>query len=222
MEEQLSKIRSTFHQYFEDEDKKSAVMYCLDLLKNQEVDILDLYSGVLTKELNEMTCKLDNHQICIWQEHVKTAIVRTIVECAYPYVEAKKEELNYPERGKAVVLCPPEEYHDLGARMVADYLTVLGFETIFVGSNTPYQDFLNAVDVIKPELIAISVSNYYNLVVTKKVIAEIKGKLKSECQILVGGNAFHGSSDICKTIGADCCCATMEDIKKWVLKGGEA
>lgn len=50
----------------------------------------------------------------------------------------KREEYHRTKKGVATVLCPPEEYHDLEARMVADFFTIAGFDTIYVGGNTPY------------------------------------------------------------------------------------
>ena len=64
-----------------------------------------------------MQCAIDEES-CVWKS-TRTATVRTIVECCYPYFE-RKAGINPPERGTAVILCPPEE-HDLGARMAADF-----------------------------------------------------------------------------------------------------
>ena len=155
----MEKIYNEFKVYFDEENKEMAVKYILEKLHNKEIDVVDLYSYVLTPLLNNIECKLEEERICIWKEHVKTAIVRTIVECSYPYVIEKKNALNKSIRGSAAVICPPDEYHDLGAKMVADFLTISGYNAIYVGGNTPYKDFYNAIDIVKPEVIAISVSN---------------------------------------------------------------
>jgi len=201
-----------FEVYFEEENKEEAVKYVLKNLQLKELDVLDLYSNILTPLLNNMQCKLEDKRICIWKEHVKTAIVRTIVECCYPYVLQKRDELNIQKKGLVAVLCPPDEYHDLGARMVTDFFTLGGYEAIFVGSNTPYKDFYNAIEVIKPEMVAISVSNYYNLVATKKLIEEIKKAVKQPLKIVVGGYAFHDDDNKYKMVGADFYAKTYEDI----------
>ena len=159
----MDTIYKQFEAFFEEENKEEAVKYILEKLQAGEIDVIDLYTTILTPLLNNMTCKLADKRICIWKEHVKTAIVRTIVENCYSYVISKRNNLNYPRRGVAAILCPPEEYHDLGARMVADFFTIGGYEAIYVGSNTPYKDFYNAVHVVRPEVVAISVSNYYNM-----------------------------------------------------------
>jgi methanogenic corrinoid protein MtbC1 len=210
----MDMIYKQFEVFFEDENKEDAVKYILEKLQAGEIDVIALYTKVLTPLLNNMTCKLADKRICIWKEHVKTAIVRTVVENCYPFVIAKRNELNYPKRGIAAILCPPEEYHDLGARMVADFFTVGGYEAIYVGSNTPYQDFYNAVHIIRPEIVAISVSNYYNLVAAKKMIEELKKALDYPLKIVVGGNAFEDGSEKYKMIGADFYARSYEDILK--------
>lgn len=215
-------IYDEFMMYFEKENKEKAIPYVLDLLKNQKIDVIELYVNLLTPALNNLSCPKEEEKISIWKEHIKTAIVRTIVECAYPYVMEKKNEIHKEWKGTAVVLCPPEEYHDLGARMVTDFLTICGYETIFVGSNTPQLDFYHAISMIKPAIIAISVSNYYNIVVTKKMIQQIKDKVDYKPAIIVGGNAFNYDSNKYKVVDADYFARTYEDLVEITgqIKGG--
>ena len=209
----MEKILKEFETFFEDENKEAAVKYILAKLRAKEVDVIDLYSNILTPLLNNMKCKLEDKRICIWKEHVKTGIVRTIVENCYAYVIEKRDELKLPRKGVAAVLCPPEEYHDLGARMVADFFTIAGYDAIFVGSNLPYQDFYHAIHVINPEVVAISVSNYYNLVAAKRMIEELKKAVDLPLKVVVGGHAFHeDEANKLRAVGADYFAKTYEDI----------
>lgn len=179
--------------------KEESLKYVLDKLNNG-TSIIDLYDNYLFPILRNLECELNDVDICTWKEHIKTSIVRTIVENVYPYVVKNKKENS---NKVSVVICPPEENYDIEARMYSDYLTLLGFETIFVGANTPYTDFYNVVSVLKPDLLLICVNNYYNIVSTNKIIEDIKGKLNEEPTILVSGNAFINKKDMYKTINAD-------------------
>lgn len=212
-------IYDQFHQYFKEEDKEMAVTYILDQLERGELDVITLYEKILAPMLNHMTCELEDQRICIWKEHVKTAMVRTIVEGCYPYVLALRQKLNLPARGTAAILCPPDEYHDLGARMAADFFTICGYQAIYVGSNTPYKDFYNAVHVIRPDIVAISVSNYYNLFVTKKMIEELKAVVGNQLKVVVGGHAFAEAPEKYKLVGADSYARSFEDIRR-LAEGG--
>lgn len=195
------------------EQKEEAVAYTIDLLQSQKIDVITLYSHILAPALNEMQCSLQDKYLCVWKEHVRTAIVRTIVECCYPYVIKEREKQSIGKTGSVVIICPPEEYHDLGARMAADFFTICGYDVTFVGSNTPFMDFCNAVDMIKPNIIAISVSNYYNLVVTKKIIMKLRIKMHEHVKIIVGGYAFKQDPNNTKLVGADSCAQSFSDIK---------
>ena len=93
----------------EAENKQDAVQYAFDLLDSGKMDVKTLYTQVLTPALNQMQCKLDDKNMCIWKEHVRTAIVRTIVECCYPYVIKEREKLGLIQNKTATILCPPEE-----------------------------------------------------------------------------------------------------------------
>ena len=202
-----------FSKILASEDKEAALAYALALLQSGETGVVDLYTRILAPALNQMTCEEEDQRLCIWREHVHTAIIRTIVESCYPFVIAEKKKMNIGDRGKAAVLCPPEENHELGARMVADFLTICGFETIFVGSNTPYEEFLNGVEILRPKLIAISVTNYYHIFVTKKIVADLRSKMGDQVKIVIGGNAFDSNPEHVKAIGADFYSKSFEDIK---------
>lgn len=209
-----------FLELLEAEDKQKAVQYALNLIDGGKIDVVNLYTHVLTPALNNMQCRLADKKICIWKEHVRTAIVRTIVECCYPYVI---KSLNTASAtGKtAVVICPPEEHHDLGARMVADFFTLCGWNAIFVGNDTPYEDFYNASEHIRPDIIAISISNYYTIVEAKKIIADLKTLLGDTVKIIVGGYAVRKSTGNFEVLGADAHAETFEDIKKIIEKVGD-
>ncbi|MBN2853448.1 MAG: cobalamin B12-binding domain-containing protein [Clostridia bacterium] len=210
----MEDIYKEFKVFFDDENKEEAVKYILKKLKSGEIDVVDLYSQVLTPVLNNIECDLEDKKLCIWKEHIKTAIIRTIVENCYPYVIERRNLDKRTSKGVATVLCPPDEYHDLGARMISDFFTICGYESIFVGGNTPYKDFYNAINKIRPAVIAISVSNYYHLVATKKMIEEIKSTADYPVKIVVGGYAFHDDTENkLKTVGADYYSRSFKDIE---------
>lgn len=208
----MQKIIEQFLKLLKAENKEFAVKYILEKLETKEIDVTDMYSNILTPSLNQMECSPEEEKVAVYKEHVKTAIVRTILECSYPYVLLKRDELGLPRRGVAIILCPPEEYHELGARMAADFFTIAGYETVFTGSNMPYQDVYNALHIIKPELIAISVTNYFNLVAAKKMITELKQMVTMPTKIVVGGHAFQDDENKYRIIGADYYVKSLDDI----------
>ncbi len=150
----------------------------------------ELYEQILGPLLNVMHCP-ENDESCIWREHVRSSIVRAIVEVAYPFVLKAKEKPDFTPVGKCVlIVCPLEEYHEIGARMASDFFELAGFDAKYVGANTPNRDIMAAVRFLKPDYVAISVTNYYNLVKAKATIASIRAEYP-DIQIVLGGSAFR-------------------------------
>ena len=216
----LDLLYDEFLDYLEQENKEKAVELIIKKLEQIKTinELVDLYQNVLSRSLNEMTCNIKDKKLCIWREHVRSSIIRNILECAYPYVIKLKNNYfsNAKKRGKVAVICPDGEYHEIGPRMVADYYTLLGYDSVYVGSSTPKEEFIYAINDIKPVMLALSVSNFYNLVSTKKTIDAIREKVDYPIKIIVGGYAFNSNPLSYKDIGADFLAQSFEDIKKLV------
>jgi len=210
----MDAIYNKFVNLLELEDKENAVNLILTLLEEKKIDIVTLYTDILGPSLNNMKCNIEEGVGCIWKEHVRSSIIRTIIECCYPYVIKEKNEkykdVNY---GKVIVICPSEEYHEIGARMVSDFFTLCGYETIFVGSNTPTNEFLKVIDYVNPKYLAISVTSYYNLVSVKATIEKIRKSTDKKLIILVGGHAFRNNPAALKNTNADMIIDNFNDIK---------
>ena len=206
----MKAIYDRFAELLTNEDKAGAIRYALELLEDGSIAVSDLYETILGPVLNQFHCP-ENDDSCIWREHVRTSIVRSIVEIAYPYVLKAKASPNYHAVGKkALVVCPPEEYHEIGARMAADFFELAGFDVKFVGANTPVRDILAAVRFFAPDVVAVSVTNYYNLVKTYELIERIQAERPS-VRIALGGNAFRDPAHV-KCVGCGEAVQSFRDI----------
>lgn len=211
----MHKLYEEFMEIIESENKEKSIEFAINKLTTGEVDIKTLYKEILEPSLNNIGCKINEDHLCIWREHVRTSIVRTIIECCYPFIIKERKQKSLEKTGKRViVICPDGEYHDIGARMVADIFTLSGFETIFIGSSTPKEEFISAIDFLTPQYIAMSVTNYYNLVSAKKTVDIIRNSTFLPIKILVGGHAFYSNPETFKKFGADLLIKDFEDIEK--------
>jgi methanogenic corrinoid protein MtbC1 len=203
--------------YLDRQDKEHCVSSVLDKLSKSEIDIVTLYEEILTPSLREQFCRETGTDICIWEEHVRTSIVRTVIECCYPYLIGERDHLYGPgKKGPVIVTCPSEEYHEIGARIVADFFTLCGYDVTFVGANTPREEVFSALTFIKPVFVGISVTNYYNLVAARKMVSrlkEIRTETNGDFKIIVGGIAFQDNPSSAGEMGADRLLATFADIK---------
>lgn len=194
------------------EDKENAVKICMDSLENKDVSVADLYEKILGPSLNVIVDVYPDEEDLIWREHVRSGIIRSIIELSYTYVLKERNEWGNYNKGKVIVMCPDFEDHELGARMVADFFTIAGYETTFIGAKTPRKTLLKAIEIISPDYVSISVTNNFNLVSTRKIIEEIKRVSNKNIRILLGGRAFSSNPDIYKEIGGDYLLHSSQDI----------
>jgi methanogenic corrinoid protein MtbC1 len=202
-----------FIRLLEANDRKGAVEFILSRLDSGDLDIPAAYSELLAPSLNQMLCDEDE-DTCIWKEHVRSSLIRAIIESCYPYVLKQREKSGGQARGtRVMVVCPTEEYHELGARMVADFFSIVGYDVTYIGANTPRRVILSAAKHLQPAYLAISVTNCYNLFGAGKMIDAVRRELGDRIKIVVGGNAFKSNKCATSELGADFELHTYEEIQ---------
>ena len=209
-----------FAGHLERKEKDACVELVLQKLSRGEIDVVTLYNEVLTPALNAPAYGDAEGAVRIWEEHARTSIVRTVIENCHPYVVRERKARYGAVAGKhlhAVVVCPTEEFHEIGARMVADFFDLCGYEVTFVGANTPQDDIIEAIAHVRPAYVAISVTNSYSLVAAKRTVAKllaVREREKAGFEIIVGGTAFLANPEMARDIGADKLLSTFEDVRK--------
>lgn len=223
--EPSASVRAFYEQFrvlLDAEDQEACVLFALGRLDAGALDIVELYEHVLAPAAREQNCSRRGRQLCIWEEHVRTSIIRTVLECCYPHLmKARRLRSGDSSRGPVVVVCPTEEYHELGARMAADLFTLCGFDVTFVGANTPQQEIIEAAALLHPAYVGVSVTNPYNLLAARRIIQhlrEVRSRSGGSFQIIVGGSAFEHSPHLADELGADRLLRGYDDIHR--LSGG--
>ncbi|MFX1257252.1 MAG: B12-binding domain-containing protein [Promethearchaeota archaeon] len=210
----MHSIYEEFLEYLDNENKEKCVKFVISKLESKELDILTLYSEILQPALNRFYCNLDEDKLCIWREQVRASIIRTIIELCYPYILKEREVKGITSlKIQVFVGCPAEEYCDTGARMIADIFILYGFDAIFVGANIPRDEIRDLINTLKPKIIAISITNYYNLIEAEKAISLIRNYTKFDGIIVVEGVAFLSNPEVYKKIGADIYLENYSQIK---------
>jgi methanogenic corrinoid protein MtbC1 len=188
-------------------------------LKDGRIDVLTLYREVLAPTLGEKDCS-DDDDGCIFNEHLRSSIIRTIVENAYPFVIAESDKRSGKgTRKKVLVTSPKEEYHDLAPRMAADLFVLAGFDVMFMGSNTPAGVLAAAIEQFSPDIVSFSVSNYFHIPTAAREIKELRNRFGKIPLIVVGGAAFDRNPDAGIGIGADRVLHTFADIDSFAKEG---
>lgn len=215
----MNKYYDEFIKIFDANDKDECLFYCIEGIENEKFTIPELYEGILMPALyNIDTCPVSDPG-CIWKEHLKTSIVRTIVEGIYPYV-IKLGRAQEKANKKVILVNPEKEYHELGLRMTSDFFQISGYDTVYIGTNTPRMQICEAIKSEKPDYLAISVTDYYLIFEAKKIIQRIKENSKYDIKIILGGQAFKNNRHLVEEIGADMYLEGYRDVLE--LRKGES
>ncbi|MFO7755210.1 MAG: cobalamin-dependent protein [Bacteroidales bacterium] len=151
----------------------------------------EIYEGVIRPALYDIGTLWENNRISVATEHMATAITEGIMNEIFP------EIISSDRKSRKVVLTSVEgEPHQVGARMVGDLFEINGWDAYYVGSDTPVKELLSFIDEIKPDIIGLSMTVYFNLPALEKTIRAIREKY-SDTEIMVGGQGFiHGGAGL--------------------------
>jgi methanogenic corrinoid protein MtbC1 len=175
---------------------------CLKLVEQSILTVDDLkhfYLYVVWPAMCKIGQLWESNQISVAEEHLATAIVGRVMAALYPRFARFTVT-----RGKAVVSAGPNEFHEIGARMVADFMELDGWDVTYLGANTPAGQILDILKRVKPFTVALSVATVFNLDSARQVIQMInEDRETGDIKVMVGGRAFKGMSQLWRDIGAD-------------------
>ncbi len=171
-------------------DRASCARIVQDFL-DRDIPLMDLYLGLFQRSLYEVGHLWEINKISVAVEHMATAITESLLTLAYPRIFAAEHKGK-----KAVVSCLINEYHQIGGKMVADIFELNGWDGYFLGANTPIADLQTMIKQKQPDIVALSVSIYFNFNSLYNTLETIR-KTFPELKIIVGGQAFRwGGTDI--------------------------
>jgi methanogenic corrinoid protein MtbC1 len=178
--------------------KNVASRLILDAVKKGS-DIRDIYLEVFQRSQYEIGRLWCMNKISVAQEHYSSAATQLIMSQLYPYIFASKKI------GRSLIAaCVNSELHEIGIRMVADFFEIAGWDTYYMGANTPDSSIIEAMERIDPDVVAISVTMPFHQSLLKKTIATVRASdPDNRVKIIVGGHALNVSKDLWKQLGAD-------------------
>lgn len=146
------------------------------------------------------------NKISVGQEHFCSTVTQMIMSQLYPYT------LNPEKKGcRCVLSCVGGELHQIGMHMVADFLEMDGWDTYFLGANTPPESISKMVKSSKADILGLSMAMSIRWRSAYEVIGHIRQVCgEKEVKILAGGLAFNNYPELWKKIGADGCAADAD------------
>lgn len=158
---------------------------------NNHTSIELTYEELIKKTLYKVGELWEFNKISVATEHLASAIIEAILNEIYPKVIT-----NEKNDKKAIVACVENEFHQIGIKMVSDIFELNNWNSYFLGANTPTNELISYAKIIKPDILAISLSIYFHLPILEEMTQKIRAVFP-DLPILVGGQAFlQGGQDI--------------------------
>lgn len=174
-----------------------AVKYILDLV-NSGVDIKDIYIHVFQPTQYEVGRLWQTGKISVAQEHYATAVTQMAMAQLYSKI------FDTPRIGRNMIAtCPSGELHEIGIRMLADIFELSGWDTYYLGANTPESGIISTIEKEEPDLVAISAAMTYHLSKVEHLIDYIRKSNYPDIKVIVGGYVFKSVPDLWKEVGAN-------------------
>lgn len=179
-------------------DRIPAFDLIFDAVKNN-IYIKDIYLKIFQPVQLEVGRLWQMNQISVAMEHYCTASTQLVMSRLYPY-------LFTGEKGekKLVATSVSGELHELGIRMVSDIFEMEGWDTYYLGANTPHNSIISTLEEVGADVLAISATIPFHIDQVSDLIKGVrKNPQTANIKILVGGYPFNQNADLWKVIGAD-------------------
>ncbi len=161
--------------------------------------IKDIYLWVFQPTQYEIGRLWQINQLTVGQEHYCTAATQLIMSQLYPYLFATEKSGR-----RMIATCVAGETHEIGVRMIADFFELDGWNTYYLGADTPLESIVKLIRESGAELLCVGATMPYHLPTVRKLIRRIRNQHDiAAINVLVGGYPFRVAPDASTEIGAD-------------------
>ncbi len=165
----------------------------------QGTPVRDIYLHVFQRSQHEIGRLWQTNKITVAQEHYCTAATQMIMSQLYPYIFSTEKNGRW-----MVATSVAGELHEIGGRMVADFFEMDGWDTLFLGANTPPGAIVQAVSGRKADVLGISATMSFHVSRVVELIGLVRASDYGEhVKIIVGGYPFNIDPGLWKRVGAD-------------------
>ncbi len=179
-------------------DRHGASRLVMDALDGG-ASVKDLYLHVFQAAQREIGRRWERNEVSVAQEHFCTAATQLIMSRLYDRVFASKRVGR-----RLVVASVSGDLHELGARMVADFFEMDGWDTLYLGANSPVESVVEALVSSDAHGLALSATLTSHVRATRDVVEAVRAEPEATDKwILVGGYPFTLDGDLWRDIGAD-------------------
>lgn len=181
------------------EGKKIEAEKYIDQKLKDGYALQDIYIKILQNAQHKIGYLWQTNKINVAKEHLATSITEYIMSNLYEHIFRTNKN-----GFKLLSSCVQGELHQIGLRMITDILEYEGWDTTYLGSNTPNESIIDMLIDKKIDLLALSVTMFFNIKSIEKLIKKIKNeKQLSNLKIIVGGYPLNNDPKLYEKLGAD-------------------
>lgn len=164
------------------------------------IDASDIYLQVFQQSQIEVGRLWQTNQISVAQEHFCTAATLQIMTQVLGRVSGAVQR----NGRRLVATCVGGDLHEVGIRIVSDFFELNGWDTYYLGADTPVDDVISAALMNRAHVLAVSVTMTYHLAAVEKLFTSVRSDPRCHSlRILVGGHPFNATPDLWRKVGAD-------------------
>ncbi|MEW6338725.1 MAG: cobalamin-dependent protein [Acidobacteriota bacterium] len=165
------------------------------------VSVREVYLQVFQPAQREIGRLWQTRRITVAQEHYCTAATQLVMATLYPRLFASPR----PRLGWAFVgTCVSGELHEVGLRMVADMLEMDGWDTTYLGANTPADAVVRMLAERRADVLGISATIASHVGHVEELIGAVRAsEVGGRVRVMVGGHPFRTAPGLWRALGAD-------------------
>lgn len=174
------------------------------------VPVKELYLDVFAAVQRELGRLWQANEINVATEHYCTAATQLAISQLYPRIFSSRRV------GRTVVgTCVQGDSHELGIRIVTDFFEMAGWDTRYLGANTPHRFVLEVVAETDADLVAVSATLDRHVADVASLVAALRADPRtSRVPVIVGGHPFEVDQNLWQRVGADGFGLTPDDAVK--------
>jgi methanogenic corrinoid protein MtbC1 len=155
----------------------------------------ELFEKLLIPLLEKTGRDWEEGSIRVINEHLASTVIGSFL---FNLIDNYKIPNTAP---KILFTTPMGQYHEFGALLAAAVAAYAGWKAVYLGSNLPIVDFINAAEKMEPKAVALSIIYPQNDLQLKNELLKLK-LLKNEITIFAGGRAAYSYTDALNQINA--------------------
>ncbi|MBM7865437.1 cobalamin-binding protein [Heliobacterium gestii] len=161
--------------------------------------VRDIYIHVFQRCQYEIGRLWQMNRINVAQEHYCSAATQMIMAQLYPFVFSGPSK-----RRRLVATCVSGELHEIGIRMVSDFLEMDGWDTYYLGASTPAANVVQALRDNQAQVLALSATMTFHVRCVEELIRVVRATPDlATVKIMVGGYPFNVDNELWRRVSAD-------------------